>query len=291
MTAPTQTGPPVWNHGAVSEDLSAWAQQWRAATGRSPLVLVSHGRPEYGLAPADAAVWSFVAEQLRSCLGEGEHFDFVVRIRGGNLAYLRDVIEAIAQDSTRSIRRSVVLDWATSAGAILALACGQVAMSSNSYLSPIAPQISQGPEAFPPGAADLARLIGDNPWLVSFSMAEIRPLALAVQWQAEIERWLERLGSVFGWDAGESAALRAALLDPTVPHDGHVYPCDVPEARSLLGRTTTTEEGLLSRLRSVLKTQSWEVTESGLLLHTMLVGEAVYRYCMPASDTALGPEA
>lgn len=290
MTSNFAANHPAWSHEPAWGDLVAWRQAWRASTGRQPLVLVSHGRPEYGLAPVDSGVWTFLAEQIRHRPTDGEGCDFVLRVRGGNLAYLRDLLEVIAQRGGRRIERSVVLDWATSAGTLLALGCGQVAMGSTSYLSSIAPQIARTPDMNPRAASDIARLIEDNAWLAPRPMDEILGMGAALQWQAEVERWLHGFASTFGWEDCELDSIVESLLDPTVPHDAHLFRSAISSASSILQPTTETEDQLLDRLRVVLDVERWEASEGGLLLHTVVIGDGVFRCRMAAANVTLPPD-
>lgn len=278
-----------WHSVELGGPLRRAIDAWAATIGARPVVIASHGNPEVGVAPISGAMWQKLSRMFRIDFVGPEPVDLIIRIRGGNLAYLRDLLEAIWEDD-RIVRRAVVLDWAMSAGTLLALSCGQVVLGRGSYVGPVSPQIAMLPGNFPSATAETIELLGRYPALVSRSPDELRAFTVSMQWRQEIERWIGLAGQANGWKPATSAKISSTLLDWKRPHDSHLYHRELSEIPDVFQSASATEDAALADLRDLLDVDLLQPTPHGVLAHSIVFGDQLHRLYVPAFDRDAAPE-
>lgn len=257
--------------------------KWTSLTGSYPIVIACYGSASSaGYGYADDSVWDCLRRAI-SEVSAGESLDLIIRLRGGALGGLRDVIEAITARGYST--RAVVWEWATSAGALLSLGCGTVLMSHSSYLGSFSPQILDVED--PPMASEYIDFIAQHPEIAPLPFATQYSLMVASQWYQEVSRWLANLAAHYLDRESLILETGSILTDHALPHEAHVFMRDLP-GLPLIIRQTDKQQELVDELnRHFVGIDSIRPIDGGLV-PTLLVSSQLRTqtyYAVPLNES------
>lgn len=236
---------------------SAWAGDWQSKTGRVPVLFGCLGQAADGIPPTDQRD----VDAFGSALPDQRcPVDILLRVRGGNVPATLELCNRLLTRSGST--RCVTIDWATSAGSLLALSSGTVAIGPNDYLGPVLPQLWQSPyadESFGLDQLEAVTLAVEAGRLPSQTLDaastidELARIGRSVQWQDEVQRFVHRIATVHGWAAEELARLEEVVLTARRPHDARLFAAELAwAAPSVFRLRSDLETAHLERLCHLL---------------------------------------